>query len=1326
MPEQTTQTTNNTSHQSAADDVVKQSLAAKSFKNLEPVKHFLSNIDYSYTKNAFVIDKGHIRSVEGVKNLIQGTINIMNDLSLNDYWLIDKNNMSEDLQKFSGEDFLSHLKDSDLANVGKNIDPVKDKMFMPIKVDVGNKIGKWYPVIINEDADSFKKVINGYQGYHDTKALKMLRNLLKRHTNANKGLFEASKIKFSNVDLNSGKKVLDDSVIKESKAKKIGKGLLNYVTGNSFFSSKRGKAKKFNKKYGIDEDGNKMGDTDKKDNDGTLVAKNIQADSGPEEKKSNNKEDFNSEIKERAKKFIENNLGMIPEGKLSMPFRKLTTKGLLADIRLSVKLYEKGPLTTLTSTFKIEFGKKITLYHMGSELIKIPDFDINLLEGDFIVNAHVDTLLCDAGEGKIVWITKNPSFKFKIGENETTASAENLTFKSGSETPWSGKGIKGILNINLLNKNFKGQIQDFDFEDNEPTMGFGIGKLDELDLNSRFKAENVAGTWMLLNDENHKLVLDAKVGLKDLKKSGIVVETLSGRLISNFSKEDGWKLNATDLSDGNLNGTFLGQTVKLTGVNYSSTAPNEVSAEEGKWKGNVYSKDISVTITNPKIDDQKGFTFDTATGKISELNLSNVLKLQNIEVSVEKDNDNYELKGESDVKGADIKGLKMLGKEVIIKGIGGKVKYNSHNDNKLSAEDIYINVSIEDGETKTTINLKEVNITKDGNLSVEKFTAKYTDTKFEIDQDLTGEGVSFENSELTFKYLKASGLGLEMTEYDFLTAKIHSIKVYNKNKKAIEIGFLGSVKKVFQKGPGEDQPSGFDARLGGIIGWDFSANKYILKIEGMRATGSVKNPLKNLGDLIKEFSSGRVDIGASIPVFPGIFAEFGFFLEAAIKLGGGNLVFSADLNSEKNQIHLTMEPLDVASGYIAAGVYAGIKAGSKFLVAVSVYLEALGKASVTSEINYKSILDFNDPKSLKFIHQEGSFFGFGYSLEAEMKFAAQLKAITQAFYFLKNVLKYPLAEKTIGKFKYSSEKPEGDFSKGDTLVEDKEFKKEVKPKFKNKTITQLLKLNSETDFSGSESTVAKKFTDDIGYDSDYKKNIGKDLNVKEKIKAKKDRLGERYHKRYLVNIRKLNSRLTNLNNISDFQHNRFPESSFTSDLASKETNEDKESFVEGIKSHKAYNDKHSLILKSFSTHEVLEKSAKVSLGSLDSVVELQSAHTNVKKIQTDQIEKLEEIVKFKNLKAIDMTEEEMKSFRESLLAYDTEYNQGYQASKNLKSKIRNEERSFNAEYYRAKKEEIDNQFKEQKLESTKKAKESSSYLSDDFSADYKNITEEKN
>jgi hypothetical protein len=943
-------------------------------------------------------------------------------------------------------------------------------------------------------------------------------------------------------------------------------------------------------------------------------------------------------------------------------------------------------------------------------------------------------IINDSSIDNLKYVLKNGNLSGKFLLNDEQNKIELVGVSYNSENPNQIKAnFFEAKNFNLYG--YLGNLTILKPEINNSGFNFDLtaGKIQELSVGKFLNLKNIK---VYISKIGQNYSISAKTNLKFNALSlipGFESDTTGGGELEVNRSETG-KLNYA-ITNGHLNSTILDNTFSLKGVEYDSTIPSEVSAEEAKWKGNVYSKDISVTITNPKIDDQKGFTFDTATGKISELNLSNVLKLQNIEVSVEQVDDNYELMGESDVKVEEIKGLKILGKEVEINKIGGKVKYNSHNDNKISAEGIYINVSIKEGNSETTIDLKKVNITKDGNLSVEEFTANYTDTKLNIDQQkLTGAGVSFENSELTFEYLKASGLGIKMTAYDFLTAYIHSIKVYNKNKKAIEIGFSGSVKKVFQEGPGEDKSSGFDAKLGGIIGWDFNnEKKFILKIKNMSAKGSVKNPLNNLGDLIKEFSSGRVDIGASIPVFPGIFAEFGFFLEAAMKLGGGNLVFSADLNSEKNQIHLTMEPVDIANGYIAAGVYAGIKAGSKFLVAVSVYLEALGKASVTSGIDYKSILDFNDPKSLKFIHQQGSFYGFGYSLEAEMKFAAQLKAITQALYFFKKEWNYPLADKTIGKFKYSSEKPEGDFDEGDVLVEEKEFKTEVKDKYKNKTIKELLKLNSETDFSGSESTIANKFTNKIAENKAYEKNIGEDLNVKEKKKVEDDRLGERYHKRYLVNIRKLNSRLTNLNNISDFQYNRFPKSSFTSDLASKETNEEKESFVKGIKSHKAYNDKHSLILKSFSTHKVLEsgewnffsESAMVSLGLEYSVEKLQSAHIKVKENQDVQIEKLKEIVKFKDLKAIDMTEEKIKSFRESLLVYHTKYNQGDQASENLKSKIRNEERSFNAGYYKAKTEEIANQFKEQKLESKKKPKESNSYLSDDFSANYKKIQENK-
>ena len=1132
MPEQTTQTTNNTSHQSAADDVEKESLAAKSFKNLEPVKHFLSNIDYSYTKNAFVIDKGHIRSVEGVKNLIQGTINIMNDLSLNDYWLIDKNNMSEDLQKFSGEDFLSHLKDSDLANVGKNIDPVKDKMFMPIKVDVGNKIGKWYPVIINEDADSFKKVINGYQGYHDTKALKMLRNLLKRHTNANKGLFEASKIKFSNVDLNSSKKVLDDSVIKESKAKKIGKGFLNYVTGNSFFSSKRKKAKKFNKKYGKDEDGNKMGDTDKKDNDGTLVAKNIQADSGPEEKKSNNKEDLNSEIKERAKKFIENNLGMIPKGKLSMPFRKLTTKGLLADIRLSVKSDIIGDII-MTSSFNIEFGKTINLNYIGSEITGISEIYINLLDGKFIFQASVDNLVSDISKDDHTFKASNPTIKNKINGNEITLRANNLIYHTKSET-FSGNGITGSMNVNFFGYNFNGQIKDLDFVDNKPTIGLGIGKINKLNFTSHFKAENIAATYILLENGDQQLVADTTIKINDVGPKGFNVSKLNGRLISNIDLSN-ISSSLIDIKNGVLEGTFLGNKININGFEYANNTKT-FSAEKGNLDYNVFNHTGNIEIENPSYNQESGFSFSKIEAAIDEeVRLFNLFKFNNITLKATKENDVYGFGFSTSVSTEDIIGLTMFGQGVTIKSAEGNVNYDSEAEKKLTFNKGKISGNVAFGDGILDFNLSGIDNTGE-NFSIENLNGTFSYKSLGINNKvITGKNIIFsgsgDSSEMTYESIKASGLEITK-DFGFIGASLNDAEIKNdSSNKEFLVGFTGKLKDLFPEMEDQQGDGSLSAKVSGFVGYDYAADKKIFKLTEIEASGTIVNPLNRLNELIGEFSSGRIDVGVSIPVFPLVSAEFGMFLEAAMKLGGSPITLTAKLS--ENVIKLSMKPFEIGSGHIAAGVYAGVQAGSKFIVSLALFLEAIGKASAKLEVSYLSILNFNSETGLPNITPKANtFHGFDYNLEAKMDLKAKLKAVATAFLIFKKSFSYTFAKANLGTLTYSSDKGNKQETPDESLVTDqKDIKKKggVPNKYAEKSIKELIQINPKERFDSDEKNViANKFKNENGNaekDKEFNEGIDDTLDVAEK--------------NHLIKVRELASKLTQLDQINEFQNNRF-------------------------------------------------------------------------------------------------------------------------------------------------------------------------------------------
>ena len=134
------------------------------------------------------------------------------------------------------------------------------------------------------------------------------------------------------------------------------------------------------------------------------------------------------------------------------------------------------------------------------------------------------------------------------------------------------RGYKGKIEINNLQVN-ENKIKHF----------MGEGTINKVSLTSHLSAENISVVVAFLEDET---IIDGKADVNlnsPLSPAGIEDFNLTGtvNIINDSSVET---LNYS-LTNGNLNGTFLGQTVKLTGVNYSSEKPHEITANTFARKG---------------------------------------------------------------------------------------------------------------------------------------------------------------------------------------------------------------------------------------------------------------------------------------------------------------------------------------------------------------------------------------------------------------------------------------------------------------------------------------------------------------------------------------------------------------------------------------------------------------------------------------------------------------------------------------------------------------------------------------------------------------------
>lgn len=1069
--------------------------------------------DYTFSKNGYAIDKGNIRSIDKIKNFLL-------DLSKN-----FKKKFPE-----SNEEFQALIKSKSKLNVGKDVDPHNENFFMPLKVDPSHKVGDWVPVIFNEEAPSFQSLDS-----------KQKDKLIKRHKFGYKGYFDRRKIKFSNVDINNKRSILNDEVLGASKLKWAAKGIINYKTGNLSIipGAKRRAAKRFNKEYGVDEDGNDItGNNLAEETNSTLTQDN---ETNQESLDNSEKitlpglEEYDENIRESvdlAVNFIEKVIRLIPKGKVSMPFFKLTDKGILIDVRVSVESEIIGK-TIMTSSFNIEFGKTFNLNYIGSEITGIPEIDINLLDGKFIFQASTDSLISDIGIDDHTFKASNPTIKNEINGNEITLSANDLIYHTNSKK-FSGNGITGSLNVNFFGYNFNGQIKDLDFVDNKPTIGLGIGKINKLNFTSHFKAENIAATYILLENGDQQLVADTTIKITDIGPKGVNVSKLNGRLISNIDLSN---INSSpiDVKDGVLQGEFLGNKININGFEYANNTKT-FSAEKGNLEYNLFNHSGNIEIENPSYNQESGFSFSKIEAAIGEeVTLFNLFKFNNITLRATKENDVYGFGFSTSVSTEDIIGLTMFGQGVTITSAKGNVNYDSEAQKKLTFTKGEILGNVAFGDGILNFNLSGIKNTEE-NFSIENLIGGFSYTSLGINnKDITGKNIIFsgagDSSEMTYESIKTSGFQLPK-DFGFISASLNEVEVKNdSNNKKVLVGFTGKLKDLFPEMEDQQGDASLSAEVSGLVGYDFKAGKKIFKLTELEASGTIVNPLNRLNELIGEFKSGRIDVGMSIPVFPLVYAEFGMFLEAAMNLGGSPITLNASLSD--NVVNLSMDSFEIGSGHIAAGVYAGIQAGSKFLVSLALFLNAYGKAKAKLEVKYDSTLNFNSETGLPNITPKANtFHGFDYELSADMDLKADLKAVATAFLIFKKSFTYNIGKKSLGTLTYSSDKKNKQEGPGESLVTDEaDFKNKgkVPNKYAGKSIKELIQINPKERFDSTEKDViAKKFKNDNGNaekDKEFNKGIDDTLDVAEK--------------NHLIKVRELSSKLIKLDQITNFQNNRF-------------------------------------------------------------------------------------------------------------------------------------------------------------------------------------------
>ena len=205
---------------------------------------------------------------------------------------------------------------------------------------------------------------------------------------------------------------------------------------------------------------------------------------------------------------------------------------------------------------------------------------------------------------------------------------------------------------------------------------------------------------------------------------------------------------------------------------------------------------------------------------------------------------------------------------------------------------------------------------------------------------------------------------------------------------------------------------------GGVIFSTVSKNMDYYISNG-EAEMSIRNPLNQISELLGEnWMGSRFEIGADIPVFPGVFGVFGIFL-----------AFNASFEDLKGKIHVDESNnilINLNSGISAkidGGIFGGVQAGSPILASIALLLEMVASSQTTLDLGYQKHLDFQeDTFDQSQIDPKKNKRNFLYKLSGETKGKLNLTAVAKALYFFQKRFELNLAQASIGEFEFSNEK----------------------------------------------------------------------------------------------------------------------------------------------------------------------------------------------------------------------------------------------------------------------------------------------------------------
>lgn len=525
---------------------------------------------------------------------------------------------------------------------------------------------------------------------------------------------------------------------------------------------------------------------------------------------------------------------------------------------------------------------------------------------------------------------------------------------------------------------------------------------------------SVANPSIQINEDGTKTVN----GGLDINLSEVT--SLTGQVSLGLSASN--SINTIDVEEGSGMANLMNISISLDGVGYTSETKS-LTAEEATASANIFGKTITLTAEEVAFNNDQ-FNYSKITANLPDIE-HEFFKLTGGYLTHTKATEAFH--GSADYSFINEKAPEGLQDFKELSGIL-TLEWGKEKPAQFGIKNGRLKFSINDSSVMAQLEQFSYN-SNEAVFNAEDITVTSTIPK--VNKTLKGKNIAISKSGLQFSELSVNAsdkhqLGLMeliTTSYKL----IHDDKGYGMQVD----GDLGI------KTPKYLKPKSGDEKISasGNVKLHFIGNReFEYNITAVNGSVQISNPLKQLNELFGEsWTSSRYELSAGIPVFPGISAIFGLFMEYGASFDD---YINLALTLQDNALSVDTESQFKINA--SAGVFGGVQGGSQLLIALAILLQAAGNFDMLATLGYHKTFDLKKKPESKTLKKDG----LKYGLSGEIKAGVDLKLVATALYFFSKSLTFKLTEKSLGSFAFSNTK-ETPPNMEQPLVEDETIRDEI-------------------------------------------------------------------------------------------------------------------------------------------------------------------------------------------------------------------------------------------------------------------------------------------